>query len=908
MQSDKAPLLPLLSQARSLLGRPPQRVTDLGTGNSSSCSSSSPPSQHTNAAYDTPPQSYCLKCTDGIFRGKFLYPSFDCGGELFGSDVSNENLTMLIENANLAPLHARIDLDAGPGAGGGMYLKAEEGETWTAVRWNRSLPLQPGQVVEFNGSSGTSGGSSSASGTTIRLKVEEGEAIEDEILEWLKLYGSESARDAVSESCHTLEDLRDKTAEEVMAGDVSKITEGIRTGLAELGKQFPFGVPYPRKRLVVRDESSNQEYASVSWSGGHIVLGVGSGAASVAPAGSFQTGGSAGSTSLLSTASSQSKLDLSQIGSLSPSQRRIGSQSLMAAAIQQFKRIESAGLDDEQNNFRICYCSNGKFYCHFQCEIAERPKPKPTAAAPQNPAQNSDGSQHRHWLKLLPEQRHLLQPGDAFRIGALEFSVLRYNFGRASDRGFRNAMEDSDLVEQDLAVSAHRLCSMFAIYDGHCKRECVDFVRSRLHLEIAYGLQGGGLQEGKVDEVEDEDSTPPRGEPVSPVRSASPRVVESSSGCGIVDFVRSRLHLEIAYGLQGGGLQEGKVDEVEDVHQLVHDVIASACKTVDDAFEVSIRNPHAVTNPHELYSTSLDTSSAPVVNVAPHTSSSGCAAVFCLLLGSSLYTACVGDSRAVLSRNRVAYDLSWDHRPDREDEKKRILDSGGFVSFSRVLGRLAVSRAFGDFEYKSLEHTKGPLVIAEPETRYTEVNNGGLDNDHSGSSTSSSSSRQKLGILDNDDEFLILACDGLWDVMKSQEAVDFVWKMRVTGQRPVEHLTPAQRQEQQQQQEVVATATVTEDTTDPEEIAKALVHEAIHVRKSRDNVSCVVVFLQNAIRSPPATSAAQRGPAAGVPAVVRLADLEAPGGGPAAVRGGGDQEEIRSGGLGGLPEGVEAVD
>ena len=45
-------------------------------------------------------------------------------------------------------------------------------------------------------------------------------------------------------------------------------------------------------------------------------------------------------------------------------------------------------------------------------------------------------------------------------------------------------------------------------------------------------------------------------------------------------------------------------------------------------------------------------------------------------------------------------DLSLDQRPDRPDEKKRIEWWGGFVSFKRVLGRLWVSRWFGDFEYK----------------------------------------------------------------------------------------------------------------------------------------------------------------------------------------------------------------
>lgn len=44
--------------------------------------------------------------------------------------------------------------------------------------------------------------------------------------------------------------------------------------------------------------------------------------------------------------------------------------------------------------------------------------------------------------------------------------------------------------------------------------------------------------------------------------------------------------------------------------------------------------------------------------------------------------------------------LSEDHKPGREDEAKRIRDAGGFVINGRVMGELAVSRAFGDVDFK----------------------------------------------------------------------------------------------------------------------------------------------------------------------------------------------------------------
>ncbi|KAJ3668932.1 hypothetical protein LUZ60_010882 [Juncus effusus] len=103
-----------------------------------------------------------------------------------------------------------------------------------------------------------------------------------------------------------------------------------------------------------------------------------------------------------------------------------------------------------------------------------------------------------------------------------------------------------------------------------------------------------------------------------------------------------------------------------------------------------------------------------------------------------------GDSRAVLSRNGVAIPLSSDHKPDRPDELERIQAAGGRVIYwdgPRVLGVLAMSRAIGDGYLK-------PYVISEPEVTITE--------------------RQET------DECLILASDGLWDVVTNEMACDVV--------------------------------------------------------------------------------------------------------------------------------------
>lgn len=120
----------------------------------------------------------------------------------------------------------------------------------------------------------------------------------------------------------------------------------------------------------------------------------------------------------------------------------------------------------------------------------------------------------------------------------------------------------------------------------------------------------------------------------------------------------------------------------------------------------------------------------------------GSAAIVALIQGASLYVANSGDSRAVICRSGVAVDLSFDHKPDNEAENKRIRDLGGFVSINkRVSGELALSRSIGDCAYQ-------PFVTWKPEITVTQ--------------------------LEPTDEFIIMGCDGIWDVFTSQQAVDIV--------------------------------------------------------------------------------------------------------------------------------------
>ncbi|KAK2581652.1 hypothetical protein KPH14_002151 [Odynerus spinipes] len=128
----------------------------------------------------------------------------------------------------------------------------------------------------------------------------------------------------------------------------------------------------------------------------------------------------------------------------------------------------------------------------------------------------------------------------------------------------------------------------------------------------------------------------------------------------------------------------------------------------------------------------------------------GTTVIALLIKENILYSANAGDSRAVASINGTAVPLSRDHKPSLKDERDRIEAAGGWVEFNRVNGHLALSRALGDFMFKGNTHRSPQEQIV---TAFPEV--------------------QKFPITE-DWEFVVLACDGIWDVMTNQEVVNFV--------------------------------------------------------------------------------------------------------------------------------------
>ena len=203
-------------------------------------------------------------------------------------------------------------------------------------------------------------------------------------------------------------------------------------------------------------------------------------------------------------------------------------------------------------------------------------------------------------------------------------------------------------------------------------------------------------------------------------------VYDGHSGRGVSDFLRDKLHTNIFKQIK---IQQKLGKTVLGENYLILEAIRKGFLFIDDKLREEEKG--------------LDC---------------GSCAITAFIKKDTLYVANLGDSRAVLCRNGKVIELSKDHKPDRPDEVQRINAAGGAVYQGRldgdgnpigpyrVNGQLAVSRAFGDFYLKPLH--KLPFVSLDPEI--------------------------KIYDLDEHDKFLILACDGVWDVINSQESVDCV--------------------------------------------------------------------------------------------------------------------------------------
>lgn len=202
-------------------------------------------------------------------------------------------------------------------------------------------------------------------------------------------------------------------------------------------------------------------------------------------------------------------------------------------------------------------------------------------------------------------------------------------------------------------------------------------------------------------------------------------VFDGHGGSGCSSYVARSLHAKLAKCLESNG-SESLLDS-----QAYAGVIKAFLETEDD---------------YQKYA-------------AETNDTSGSCAAIALIAGKDVLIAHAGDCRIVLRSLGETVAVTKDHRADEPGEMSRITSSGGTVVSGRINGVLSPSRGFGDSDVKS-QCPEDVLIVKPDVARYC------VD----------------VGALGKFSSFMVIATDGLWDVMEVDDVCSFVEKaLRKTG-------------------------------------------------------------------------------------------------------------------------------
>jgi serine/threonine protein phosphatase PrpC len=286
--------------------------------------------------------------------------------------------------------------------------------------------------------------------------------------------------------------------------------------------------------------------------------------------------------------------------------------------------------------------------------------------------------QNGSYLRLVGPYAHkgmgALSIGDEFIVGRTGFSVNRFDYGISEAIGARPTMEDRTLVLQTLLYEPRH---------GYYKNESKEDLTELAMTSFAAVFDGHGGDE------------------------CSNYLVDALPHQIRLEMLEQKVALREA--IEQSRNMRNKNDQSEDpASEVMRKILKTSYLKTDKDF------------------------------ISPKTApQSGSTAATVLLLGRRLFAANVGDSRVVLCRNGgQCVELTSDHKPNRPDEAARVRAAGGFILHKRVMGELAITRAFGDKSFKmgikamleddTEELAKGneneqakdltaPLVSAEPE-------------------------------------------------------------------------------------------------------------------------------------------------------------------------------------------------
>eukprot|EP00413_Alexandrium_margalefii_P000908 CAMPEP_0204514834 /NCGR_PEP_ID=MMETSP0661-20131031/2292_1 /ASSEMBLY_ACC=CAM_ASM_000606 /TAXON_ID=109239 /ORGANISM="Alexandrium margalefi, Strain AMGDE01CS-322" /LENGTH=367 /DNA_ID=CAMNT_0051520113 /DNA_START=75 /DNA_END=1178 /DNA_ORIENTATION=- len=326
-------------------------------------------------------------------------------------------------------------------------------------------------------------------------------------------------------------------------------------------------------------------------------------------------------------------------------------------------------------------------------------------------------------------------------------------------------MEDSHITISDLG-GEHGGVSIFGVFDGHGGREVAHFVREHLPDEVRRQLRRIRDADGSVP------ATHAFGEALTQGFHTMDNMVRSR------EYERELLSLKqgpakasqsAGSGSSSSGSSEGGEEESDTPKPRVVSVLQSSIQSdlAQARDRGSLSKEEATQVMMKMALLRRLENQGPAENPdAGAADNVGCTAVCILMSKTEVVCANAGDSRAVLCRNGQAVELSHDHKPNDAGERRRIEAAGGRVEeipvgtrvHHRVNGNLNLSRSIGDLEYKKkpeLGHEK-QMICSTPDI---------IDMP-----------------LTKDDEFIVLACDGVWDVKSNQEVCDFVGPRLKKGQ------------------------------------------------------------------------------------------------------------------------------
>ncbi|KAG5175100.1 phosphatase 2C-like domain-containing protein [Tribonema minus] len=354
---------------------------------------------------------------------------------------------------------------------------------------------------------------------------------------------------------------------------------------------------------------------------------------------------------------------------------------------------------------------------------------------------------------------------------------LGVRFGHFAEQGSRDSMEDRTVAIADIfqplwgksAATEH--CSRFfpAPTSGTWSRDCdIEIPEEEGDVGGAYHLSGAFTGCASAQEAQWRADNCHRG------HAAYFGVYDGHGGDSVAEALQAQLHRAIVTH------QAFHEDRSRAILEATYDVDMQCLSKDYAARQETARNAAAAALERSTSKPSL----LPALLAPSGARTAGSVAVLAVVYRSLssaavvVHVAHVGDCRCVVGRGGRAVALTSDHKPARKDEAQRVEAAGGYVSRGCVNGVLRVTRSFGDIHCKvfpprnTLSTAEGPAplasdglwgsdqqIIAKPELCTFEVS--------------------------PEDEFMILASDGIWDVVHDQGAVNFVQR-RLFAHRDVQ--------------------------------------------------------------------------------------------------------------------------